>query len=132
MDNMADELSTIETQLQQFRIANGITNEDAQLHKNSLAEAKISNIEQRLSELEFEIETLEEIQDELKNNPDLNVYEMMAMMSGQSSNAFISSMLQSLQDLIVKRENMLFEVTESSHKIVVIDKQIETKKELTG
>jgi capsular exopolysaccharide synthesis family protein len=129
MDNLADELSTIETQLQRFRIANGITNEDAKLHKNSLAEAKMSNIEQRIAELEFEIETLDEIQNELKTNPDLNVYEMMAMMSGQSSNAFISSMLQSLQDLIAKRETMLFEVTESSHKIVVIDKQIESKKE---
>ncbi|MBR3947581.1 MAG: polysaccharide biosynthesis tyrosine autokinase [Bacteroidales bacterium] len=129
MDNLADELSTIETQLQRFRIANGITNEDAKLHKNSLAEAKMSNIEQRIAELEFEIETLDEVQNELKTNPDLNVYEMMAMMSGQSSNAFISSMLQSLQDLIAKRETMLFEVTESSHKIVVIDKQIESKKE---
>lgn len=129
MNNLADELSTIETQLQRFRIANGITNEDAKLHKNSLAEAKMSNIEQRIAELEFEIETLDEVQNELKTNPDLNVYEMMAMMSGQSSNAFISSMLQSLQDLIAKRETMLFEVTESSHKIVVIDKQIESKKE---
>lgn len=129
LNNIADELSTIETQLQQFRIANGITNEEAKSHRTSLAEAKMTHYEQRISEIEFEIETLEEVKRELKENPNLNIYEMMAMMSGQSSNSFISTMLQSLQDLITKRELMLFEVTETNHKIVVIDKQIESKKE---
>ena len=129
MDNMVDELSAIESQLQRFRIANGITNEDVKNRKNSLAEAKIENIDQRVAEIEYEIENLDELQNELKTNPDLNIYEMMAMMSGQSSNAFLSSMLQSLQDLIAKRELLLFEVTESNHKIAVIDKQIESKKE---
>ena len=129
MDNMVDELSTIESQLQQFRIANGITNEDVKSRSNSLAETKISNIEQRLAEIDYEIETLKEVQNEINNNPDINMYEMMALMSGQSSNAFLSSMLKSLQDLMAKRESMLFEVTENNHKIIVIDKQIESKKE---
>ncbi len=129
MDNMVDELSTIENQLQQFRIANGITNEDVKSRKNSLAETKIANIEQRIAEIDYEIETLNEVKEQVNSNPDINMYEMMALMSGQSSNAFLSSMLKSLQDLISKRESMLFEVTENNHKIVVIDKQIESKKE---
>lgn len=129
MDNMVDELSTIESQLQQFRIANGITNEDAKSRRNSLAETKITNIEQRVAEIDYEIETLKEVQNEINNNPDINMYEMMALMSGQSSNAFLSSMLKSLQDLMSRRESMLFEVTENNHKIIVIDKQIESKKE---
>ncbi len=129
MDNMVDELSTIENQLQQFRIANGITNEDVKSRKNSLAETKIANIEQRIAEIDYEIETLNEVKEQVNSNPDINMYEMMALMSGQSSNAFLSSMLKSLQDLISKRESMLFEVTENNHKIIVIDKQIESKKE---
>ena len=129
MDNMVDELSTIENQLQQFRIANGITNEDVKSRKNSLAETKIANIEQRIAEIDYEIETLNEVKEQVNSNPDINMYEMMALMSGQSSNAFLSSMLKSLPDLISKRESMLFEVTENNHKIVVIDKQIESKKE---
>lgn len=129
MDNMVDELSTIENQLQQFRIANGITNEDVKSRRNSLAETKIANIEQRIAEIDYEIETLNEVKEQVNSNPDINMYEMMALMSGQSSNAFLSSMLKSLQDLISKRESMLFEVTENNHKIVVIDKQIESKKE---
>ena len=129
MDNMVDELSTIENQLQQFRIANGITNEDVKSRRNSLAETKIANIEQRIAEIDYEIETLNEVKEQVNSNPDINMYEMMALMSGQSSNAFLSSMLKSLQDLISKRESMLFEVTENNHKIIVIDKQIESKKE---
>lgn len=129
MDNMVDELSTIENQLQQFRIANGITNEDVKSRRNSLAETKIANIEQRIAEIDYEIETLNEVKEQVNSNPDINMYEMMALMSGQSSNTFLSSMLKSLQDLISKRESMLFEVTENNHKIIVIDKQIESKKE---
>ena len=129
MDNMVDELSAIESQLQQFRISNGITSEDIRSHKNNLTEAKITNIEQRIVEIDDEIATLKEVQEEINSNPEINIYEMMALMSGQSTNAFLSSMLKSLQDLISKRENMLFEVTESNHKIIVIDKQIESKKE---
>lgn len=129
MDNMVDELSTIESQLQQFRLANGITSEDIKSHHNSIAEAQITSIEQRTANIDYEIEILNEVQNEINNNPDINMYEMMALMSGQTSNAFLSSMLKSLQDLISKRESMLFEVTENNHKIVVIDKQIEAKKE---
>lgn len=129
MADMVDELSTIENQLQQFRIANGITNDDINKHNNNLAENRITNIEQRIAEIDYEIETLNEVKEQINSNPDINMYEMMALMSGQSSNAFLSSMLKSLQDLISKREAMLFEVTENNHKIVVIDKQIETKKE---
>ena len=129
MDNMVDELSTIESQLQQFRIANGITNDEVKSRKNGLAETRIANLEQRMSEIDYEIETLNEVKEQVNNNPDINMYEMMALMSGQSSNAFLSSMLKSLQDLMSKRESMLFEVTENNHKIVVIDKQIESKKE---
>ncbi|MBQ6275517.1 MAG: polysaccharide biosynthesis tyrosine autokinase [Bacteroidales bacterium] len=129
MDNMVDELSTIESQLQQFRIANGITNDEVKSRKNGLAETRIANLEQRMSEIDYEIETLKEVKEQVNNNPDINMYEMMALMSGQSSNAFLSSMLKSLQDLMSKRESMLFEVTDNNHKIVVIDKQIESKKE---
>lgn len=129
MADMVDELSTIENQLQQFRIANGITNDDVKARNNNLAETRITNLEQRIAEIDYEIETLKEVKEQINSNPDINMYEMMALMSGQSSNAFLSSMLKSLQDLIAKRESMLFEVTESNHKIVVIDKQIETKKE---
>lgn len=128
MDNMVDELSQIENQLQQFRIENGITNEDVKNHRNNLAEAKISKIEQRVIDIEYEIETLKEVSDEIKNNPDINLYEIMALMAGQESNAFLGSMLKSLQDLMAKRELLLFDITETSHKIVVIDKQIESKK----
>lgn len=129
MADMVDELSTIENQLQQFRIANGITNDDIKARNNNLAETRITNLEQRIAEIDYEIETLKEVKEQINSNPDINMYEMMALMSGQSSNAFLSSMLKSLQDLIAKRESMLFEVTESNHKIVVIDKQIESKKE---
>ena len=129
MADMVDELSTIENQLQQFRIANGITADDVKARNNNLAETRITNLEQRIAEIDYEIETLKEVKEQINSNPDINMYEMMALMSGQSSNAFLSSMLKSLQDLIAKRESMLFEVTESNHKIVVIDKQIESKKE---
>ena len=129
MADMVDELSTIENQLQRFRIANGITADDVKARNNNLAETRITNLEQRIAEIDYEIETLKEVKEQINSNPDINMYEMMALMSGQSSNAFLSSMLNSLQDLIAKRESMLFEVTESNHKIVVIDKQIESKKE---
>ena len=58
MDNMVDELSTIENQLQQFRIANGITNEDVKSRKNSLAETKIANIEQRIASPALDIDDM--------------------------------------------------------------------------
>ncbi|MCF0205996.1 MAG: hypothetical protein HUK15_01085, partial [Bacteroidales bacterium] len=48
MDIMVEELSQIESQLQQFRIRNGITNEDIKNRQNNLLESKFSRLEQRL------------------------------------------------------------------------------------
>ncbi len=126
--NVLDELSQIENQLQEFRLANGILNEDAKAYKNDVSEQKLSALDQRILTIEFELESLKEVQKEIQTNPDVNIFEIMALMSGKESNAFLSSMLQSLHELMSKRELLLFDVTENSHNIKVIDKQIDSKK----
>ena len=65
---------------------------------------------------------------EIKSSKDVNVYELIAILSGTRSEGFVESMLNSMLKLYDKRNELLNNVTENNHKIKTIDNQIETKK----
>jgi capsular exopolysaccharide synthesis family protein len=72
--------------------------------------------------------TLEKVAEKIKKEPELKTYEILAMLAGQQSETFLSGMINSLQELLSKREILLFDITSNNHKIVTIDEQIKSKK----
>lgn len=131
MENVFTELNSTEQDLHDFRQQNNIrsTNEDLLFNKSNLYTSKMSELESKSLNIDFEIITLEKISEKIKKEPELKTYEILAMLSGQQSEVFLSSMINSLQELMNRREILLFDVTANNHKIVTIDEQIKSKKE---
>ncbi len=90
---------------------------------------RINEIQNELINLEFEISTLNRISTQIKSGGEVNIYELLAMLSGTRSESFMKSMLKSMMDLYNERNMLLNDVTENNYKIKTIDKQIQTKKE---
>ncbi|MGC9330880.1 MAG: GumC family protein [Bacteroidales bacterium] len=90
---------------------------------------RISDFQNELINLEFEISTLNHISNQISSKSDVNVYELIARLSGTRSEDFMKSMLNSMMDLYNERNILLNDVTENNYKIKTIDKQIQTKKE---
>ncbi len=131
MENVFSQLNTNERDLQNFKIQNNIIqNKDSYLlNKTNIYSSQMSELETKLLNIDFEIMTLEKIMQKLKANPDVNTYELLAMLSGQKTEVFLTSMLNSIQELINKKEILLFDLTANSHKVKIIDEQIKAKKE---
>ncbi len=131
MDNVFVQLTSTEQDLHNFKKLNNIKsgNESILFNKTSLYSSKMSELETKLLTIDFEIMTLEKVNEKIESDPELKTYEILAMLSGQQSSTFISGMINSLQELISKKEVLLFDITANNHKIVTIDEQIATKKE---
>ncbi|HNQ67740.1 MAG TPA: polysaccharide biosynthesis tyrosine autokinase [Bacteroidales bacterium] len=132
MENVFAQLNLTERDLHDFRVQNNIkaTNDNVLFNKANLYTSKISELETKLLNIDFEIMTLEKIAIKIKSEPELKTYEILAMLSGQQSETFLSEMINSLQELLSRKEILLFDVTANNHKIKVIDEQIQSKKDI--
>jgi capsular exopolysaccharide synthesis family protein len=131
MENIFVQLNSTEQDLHNFKQQNNIKsgNESILFNRTSLYTTKMSEIETKLLNLDFEIMTLEKVAEKIEKDPELKTYEILAMLSGQQSDSFISGMINSLQELISRREVLLFDVTTNNHTIVTLDEQIASKKQ---
>ncbi|MDD2386380.1 MAG: polysaccharide biosynthesis tyrosine autokinase [Bacteroidales bacterium] len=131
MDNVFVQLNETEQDLHNFKQLNNIrsNNQSILFNRTSIYTTKMSDLETKLFNLDFEIMTLEKVAEKIKKDPELKTYEILAMLSGQQSEHFISGMINSLQELISRREILLFDVTTNNHKIVTLNEQINSKKE---
>lgn len=130
MENVFVQLNSTERDLHDFRIQNNIktSTADVLFNKSNMYTSKMTELENKALNIDFEIMTLEKVANMIKQDPELKTYEILAMLSGQQSGVFLSGMINSLQDLVNKREILLFDVTSNNHKIVTIDEQIKSKK----
>ncbi|PLX08727.1 MAG: hypothetical protein C0596_05340 [Marinilabiliales bacterium] len=130
MENVFLQLTNTEQNLHDFKQQNNIRSNTETLlfNKTNLYTTKMSELESKLLNVDFEIMTLEKVSEKIEKDPELKTYEILAMLSGQQSETFIAGMINSLQELLNKKEILLFDVTANNHKIVTIDEQIATKK----
>jgi capsular exopolysaccharide synthesis family protein len=91
---------------------------------------RINQMETELLNIEFELATLERINNQISKNEELNIYEIIATLSGTKSEAIVVSVLDNLQQLVNQREQLLNDVTANNIKIKIINKQIENQKQL--
>ena len=126
------ELDKNERDLHDFRKENRILPTDGGMgySKFPLFTSKISDLDDKIINIEFEIITLQQVQSEIEQNPNLNIYELMALLYSSESQKFINNMLSSLQGLMNQRELLLFDITTNNFKIQTLDEQIENKKNM--
>ncbi|MDR2835933.1 MAG: polysaccharide biosynthesis tyrosine autokinase [Bacteroidales bacterium] len=124
------ELANKESEIMDYKIKNGIisTDENLILTKNNSFISQTANIESEIMKLDYEISVLTEVSKIMKDSKNLKIYEILALLSGQQSSNLFIGLINSIQELYNKREILLFDVTENSNRIKIIDEQIESRK----
>ncbi len=130
LENIYNELDQTERDLHDFRKVNkippGVTSYGGS--RISMYSTKVAELENQTIDLELEILTLEKIKNEIANNPNMNIYELMALASGANTEKFITGLLSSLQNLYDQKQVLMFDVTANNLKIKTIDELIDSKK----
>lgn len=100
----------------------------ANIQPVSIFMEKINEFEEAILNAEIEISSLKQIRKELSKREDVNIFELIALISGTTSQDIVSNILNKLQALLTEKEILLNDVTNNNHKIQVIDKQFSNQK----
>ncbi len=131
MDLVLEQLNESEKALHEFRRNNNIKTSDNRFIQNrsTLLTNTMGEMESMIFIVDVEIMTLNKISEMLKRDSEsLNIYEMLALITGHQSERFLVSMLNSILNLERQKNELLFDVTINNHKIVKINAQIEHQK----
>ncbi|NLA24269.1 MAG: hypothetical protein GX879_04805, partial [Bacteroidales bacterium] len=129
LESIYAELDQTEQELFNFRKENRIPPGESGFGGiSNIYSTKINDIENKIIDIELEIIALEKVKKDIDTNPKLNIYELMALISGTNTQSFVTNMLSSLQSLLDQKQVLLFDVTANNHKIRTLDEQIEEKK----
>lgn len=125
------ELYEAENRLDSFKIANGISLDSGKIVSAIAEKSKKESLENESFLLGNEIKILKSLQNELsETSSDLNIYKLSAIIAGSQFQGAISSLLTTIQDLLLKKEQLLYEVTTKSGQIEAINYQIKIRKKL--
>ncbi len=91
---------------------------------------KINEFEDEIIKADIEIASLNQVHQELNKNDEINIFELIAITSGTSSEKIVSNILSELQRLLSEKELSLNNVTDDNYKIQVIDRQIRNQKKI--
>lgn len=126
LELVSEKLTESEIELEEFRQEHDIT-ETTKLNFSPLQD-RLNEFQNQLVALEIELSVYEEIEKNLLNGDEVDTYRLMAILAGVDFKNNISGMLESLHDLLLEREKLLYEVTQSSSQVASIDYQIEIQK----
>ncbi|HOY39821.1 MAG TPA: Wzz/FepE/Etk N-terminal domain-containing protein, partial [Bacteroidales bacterium] len=132
LETIYKELDQTEKDLSDFKRENKIPPglDQYGTNKVTMYTSKVSELEDLQIDIELEIATLEKVKKDISNNPKLNIYELMALVTGSNSERFLTSLLSTLQSLIEEKEELMFDITGNNFRIKKIDEQIESKKQI--
>ena len=130
INNIQKNIGDGEQNLENFKIENNIypANETMISNKSNTLADQITLIENNLLNIDFEITTLDDIINRIKTEKELKTYEIFTLLAGKQSESVITSLINSIHSLTTKKELLLFDITESTSKIKIIDQQIEDRK----
>ena len=128
LDIVYNNLDIVESDMHSFKKKFNISDKPKSESPIPLFVSRATEMENEILSVEFELSTLEYIKTELSDNPDANIYEMLALLTGTKIESFISTMLNNLQLLIQQRNSMLYEVTSTNPRITKIESQIASYK----
>lgn len=128
LDVVYNKLKLSENNIQEFRKSHGISNveEYSNIYLN-----RLSSFEDNITDLELQLNVLKEIEKSLQlphKNDDVS--NLLAILSGTEYEGTIRTFINSLQELLVEKQNMLYEATPDNSAIKAIDNKIEIQKNL--
>jgi capsular exopolysaccharide synthesis family protein len=91
--------------------------------------SRVNDFQNQIVNIELQESLLTEVEQSLKDK-DIDIYKLIAIVAGSEFQGSINGFLTSLQDLLIKKEQLLYEVTKNSAQIESINYQIEIQKKL--
>ncbi len=128
LDLLFDKLSDSEIELEEFKKEHGI--DEVTLTPLPTLQGRIADMENQLVMLKMEHTILTEISQSLEQQEDVDIYRLIAILAGSEFSGMVSRMLQTLQDLLIEREQLLYEVTPESSQIQSLNYQINIQRKL--
>ncbi|HSV76867.1 MAG TPA: polysaccharide biosynthesis tyrosine autokinase [Bacteroidales bacterium] len=122
------QLAQSELELEQFRKEHNI--EEETITPLSSVHARIGDLESQMVQLQMEESLLEEIDKGIADETSIDAFSFIALLSGIEHRGNISGLLGVLQNQLVERERLLYEVTPNSRQIDAINFQINIQKRM--
>jgi tyrosine-protein kinase Etk/Wzc len=127
-------LDETEKQIHTFKKENKIA--DDKLQQNSspfpIFLSKMNELEDKLVSIDYELLALNQVKSKLNDKENVNIYELLASLSGTQSEQVMINILNNLQQLINQRDQLLNNITTDNLKVKMLEKQIENQTELTN
>ncbi len=123
-----EKLKDSETSIQSFKTENKLTNDKDIITTNI---ERLSIIENEIMNVELEERVLQEIEKSIrKSEKEIDVYNIIPLLTGTKFEENLSTMVKQLQDLLMQKETYYFDATKSSPQIKALDYKIEIQKKL--
>jgi tyrosine-protein kinase Etk/Wzc len=128
LDLIFDKLSDSEIELERFRKQHSI--DETALTPLPTLQGRIGEFENQIVQLELEKTIFSEIEETLQREQDIDIYRLIAVLAGSEFQSGISSMLSTLQELLLEREKLLYQVTPDSRQVESLNFQIDIQKRI--
>ncbi|MFN3554658.1 MAG: polysaccharide biosynthesis tyrosine autokinase [Bacteroidales bacterium] len=128
LDLLFDKLSDSEIELDAFRKEHGI--DEITLTPLPTLQGRIADFENQIVMLEMEKSIFDEIEKSLQNDGEIDVFRLIAILAGSEFRGNISNMLLALQEQLLEREKLLYEVTPGSPQVVNLNFQIDIQRRM--
>ncbi|RMG82406.1 MAG: polysaccharide biosynthesis tyrosine autokinase, partial [Bacteroidetes bacterium] len=128
IQNVYQKLRTSEASIQEFKKENKLSETE---DFTTIYLDRLNSLENELIQLELQENVLKEIEKSIQiNQENINAYNLIPLLAGTELESGISDMLETLHQLLLKKEQMLYEVKESSENVKAIEYQIGIQKKL--
>lgn len=91
---------------------------------------RISELEDEVFRISLKVDVLHNLQNDISQKTEIDVYKLIARLSSNNFDNHFSQSISVLQDLLVRKEKLLFEVTANSKQIEALNYQILIQKNI--
>lgn len=128
LELLFDKLTDSEIELEQFKKEHGI--DEITLTPLPTLQGRIADLENQIVTLQLEENILTEIEKSLSDASQIDIYRLISILAGSEFSGIVSRMLENLQELLVEREQLLYQVTPESSQIQALNHQINIQKKM--
>lgn len=128
LDLVFDKLTESELELDDFKKQHRI--DETTISPLPALQSRIGDFETQIVNLQLENTIFNEIEKSLQDEKTLDVYRLIAILAGSEFHSSISGQLRNLQDLLLAREKLLYEVTPNSRQVEALNYQVDIQKRI--
>lgn len=125
-----EELKNSETKLNEFKKSKNIISTTEHNALNTSQSQIYSSVQEQLLQIELNEKILDEVLNNIQNQKNIDLYQLISLASGTSYEESIKNITNSIQKLLLDKENLLYQVTPNSEQIKIINYQIENQKKI--